>query len=373
MMLEQVITDLIVKHACVVVPDFGGFISQRMPASLDFKSGKLLPPSKSILFNRQLIISDGLLIGAYANKQAVSYDEATQEIKQRVSEWKKDLSLGNRVSIEHIGFLYLDNTGQICFEQDKFVNLLLSSYGLMNLSVTSAKTESSQEVKAIEFIDFNAVSETTNLENKEQSEPTVLAINFSKTKKLHWTRYVAAAALLPVVFYSFWIPVKTNFLQSGIISIHDFNPFNKHHSDELVLSKIEKKNIKQVKLNNVEKLIEQVQVEQAYSYEVDGNNYKTILVNTKNQEKSVSSSTSVNTTTNNLNAFFLIGNCFSIEDNAVNYTEELKAKGFDAQIVDQVNGLYRVSIGAAKSTEELENVKQEVRSKGISNFWILKK
>ena len=40
-------------------------------------------------------------------------------------------------------------------------------------------------------------------------------------------RYAAASILLPIAFYSFWIPVKTDVLQSGVISLNDFNPFYK--------------------------------------------------------------------------------------------------------------------------------------------------
>lgn len=373
MMLEQVISNLILKHACVIVPDFGGFISQRVPAVLDFKSGKMVPPSKAILFNKQLLASDGLLVGAYAKHNKISYEEASAAIKNTVINWRSELSSGNRVSLEHIGYLYLDITGQVCFEQDKFTNLLLSSYGLVNITISSTQTEDVKEATAIEFVDFNAVKEVAK---EETTEPKVIEINLVSSKKLHWTRYVAAAALLPIVFYSFWIPVKTDFLQSGILSIHDFNPFKQQQKVEFKSTTVKAEKTEAITLKDVQKEVEKAHVEETYSYEVDGSNYKTILVEKEIPEGIDASQTVTKKETiisPTQNTFFVIGNCFGVEENANNYVQEMKSKGCNAQIVDQVNGLFRVAIGAANSSVELEKIKSDVQAKGITNFWILKK
>lgn len=372
-MLEQVISNLIIKHACVIVPDFGGFISQRVPATLDYKSGKILPPSKSILFNRQLLASDGLLIGAFAAANQINYEAALQAIKQRVNTWKTELSNGGRVSIDHIGYLYMNNDGQIYFEQDKFTNLLLSSYGLNAITITS-NNEVKEETPVIEFIDFNTVQEA-ELET-ESVDAKVLEVNFSPKQKLHWTRYVAAAALLPIVFYSFWIPVKTDFLQSGVVSIHDFNPFKTQKLVEFKSTKITQEPDKKLELKDIKQQVENSHAEHVYSYEVDGNNYKSIILDEKNvsTQNAAPEARESNVVEQTLSGkYFLIGNCFSIEENAENFVNDLKSKGLQAQIVDQVNGLYRVAVGSATTTEKLEQVKQEVLAKGISNFWILKK
>ncbi len=363
MNLEKVIAQLILKHACVIVPDFGGFISQRVPAVLDFKSGKILPPSKSILFNKQLFASDGLLVGAYSQENQVSYSLATTEIAQTVATWKIKLNAGERVGLEHIGYLYTDNTGQICFEQDKFVNLLLSSYGLSAISVQKTENTYVEETQTIDFIDFNSVKTETVA---SEHEPKIIEINVPR--KLHWTRYVAAAALLPIVFYSVWIPTKTDFLQSGILSIHDFNPFKKVTNVEFKPTKITENTKRTIVLHDVDSLVKNSHAENSYSYEVDGNTYQSVLIE-KEEVKPTETVNAVRATAN----FYLIGNCFSIQTNAENFVAEMSAQGLSAEVVDNVNGLYRVAIGKANSAEEIEQVKQEVLAKGISNFWILKK
>lgn len=364
MVLEKVISQLILKHACVVVPDFGGFISQRVPSVLDFKTGKMTPPYKSVLFNKQLLTSDGLLTGAYAKEISQRYEQAAGEITAIVSGWKNELAEGKRIAIEHIGFLYLDNSGQVRFEQDKFTNLLLSSYGLPTLNVTlQAEAEKTEiENRAIDFIDFNAVK----AENTEPENTTdVLEIDFASKGKRSWIRYVAAAVLLPIAFYSFWIPVKTDFLQSGILSVHDFNPFKPHKNIEFELEKIPVEISKPILLKNVDSVVKNANVDQVYSYEVDEVTYKTIVVN-KEETVTVKKETSINKA-----GYYLIGNCFKVESNAADFVESMKAQGVNALVVDCVNGLYRVAVGAASDEKELEQVKSELREKGVSNYWLL--
>ena len=370
MNLEKVISQLILKHACVIVPDFGGFISQRTPAIIDYKSKKILPPSKSVLFNKQLLSSDGLLIGVYAKESAISYDLASVEIKTTVSSWKSKLAEGQRIAIEHIGYLYLDKAAQVCFEQDKFVNLLLSSYGLPGISISMAEEDATEEVQSINFIDFNSVKEE---KNEASDEVKVIPADFTPSRKLHWTRYVAAAALLPIAFYSFWIPVKTDFLQSGILSVHDFNPFKKQTTIEFTPTKVNTSENKIITLKDIDSIVQHSQVEKVYSYEVDGSNYQTIVLDNQETSTKVKETIISKTKLSSSTTYYVIGNCFGVQSNAENYVATMQAQGLQAEVVDQVNGLYRVAVGKAGSTNELEQVKTEIQTKGVSEYWILKK
>ena len=61
MLIEKLIGDLLLRHNCVVVPSFGGFVAKQVSAVIDYKTGVMHPPKKSLLFNKQLINNDGLL------------------------------------------------------------------------------------------------------------------------------------------------------------------------------------------------------------------------------------------------------------------------------------------------------------------------
>ena len=133
MNLESLISELLLRHNCVIIPSFGGFVAGQVPAHFDTDKGVILPPRKSLLFNKQLISNDGLLIATYAKHNHLNYDVAEFFIRDTVKKWHDKLAKGERVSIENVGFLYLDAEKNIGFEQDRYSNLLLASYGLGNV------------------------------------------------------------------------------------------------------------------------------------------------------------------------------------------------------------------------------------------------
>ena len=74
--VEELIGNLLLRNNCVIVPSFGGFVAKQTSATIDYKNGVMLPPRKSVLFNRQLVNSDGLLVSEYASANKVIYPTA---------------------------------------------------------------------------------------------------------------------------------------------------------------------------------------------------------------------------------------------------------------------------------------------------------
>ncbi|MFN5984496.1 MAG: hypothetical protein ACK479_13600 [Fluviicola sp.] len=145
--VEQLIADLLLQHNCVIVPGFGGFVAQRIPAQIDTEKGQVHPPKKSILFNRQLIANDGLLIATYAQRLGVSFEHAQSTVNALIRSWDEQLRSEVRISIDRVGILYLDAERNICFEQDRFSNLLLQSFGLTSVRFVSSEDALARESK----------------------------------------------------------------------------------------------------------------------------------------------------------------------------------------------------------------------------------
>jgi hypothetical protein len=380
--VEQLIGDLLVRHNCVIIPAFGGFVAKQTSASIDYKNGIMTPPRKSLLFNRQLINNDGLLIAELAVSNAINYNQATDTVGSLVNTWNEKLRNGERITIDKIGFLFYDQEKNICFEQDRFFNLLLESYGLETVHFLSENDVQLAQKNTIEralrveedapvqpAIVFNTEAISTNNGGTETRviEHPVL----QKNSKI-W-RYVAAACLLPIAFYSFWIPMKTPVLESGMVSMQDFNPFYKstegNYSQEksLLKSPFEKYTTLE---ESVAALPNDITI---YSYKYSEDLYIPIRLtnalpnafNAELPEDDVDSPVSVST-------YNLIIGCFGSEANAKNLVSILKSKGFSPQIVDISNGLYRVSIGAANSVNEMQKISQNAAAQGFEG-WILKK
>ena len=76
--IDKHIEQLLHEHDCVIVPDFGGFITSRKPAFYNPFTSVFFPATKKILYNKHLVFNDGLLAGSIAEKEGLSMIDAQQ-------------------------------------------------------------------------------------------------------------------------------------------------------------------------------------------------------------------------------------------------------------------------------------------------------
>jgi len=382
----EIISTLLVRHNCVVLPDFGGFVARVNPAQIDHEKGIINPPRKAILFNQQLTNSDGLLISEYALANEINYTEAQSTILGIIELWNEELKSGKRIEIDRVGELFIDINGKLSFVQDRFFNLLLSSYGLG--TVKFIPSHASEEI-------IEPVKEgKTLIERTEEQVDVTIIEHPAKGDSIKTWKYIAAAAcFIPIAFYSFWIPTKTNVLESGMISIQDFNPFAK--ISPAVYKPLDQ-NLKAEKIEGEKTLEDQINElpsdTYSYSFEFDETLFIPIKLNPKpstnvpvvstvvsSVEPIITPEIKVNNGTSNTIEFagvksglkYAIVGCFSEISNAKNYVETLKNEGFNAQFLDVNNGLYRISIESSTAADSLQSTIQRAKDKGY-NTWILK-
>lgn len=385
MLIEQLIGDLLLRHNCVVVPAFGGFVAKQASAVLDSRNGIMLPPKKSLLFNKQLINNDGLLIASFAKETGKSYNEAAAEITAQVEKWQHALNSGERITLEKVGYLFLDQEKNIGFEQDRFFNLLLQSYGLgkvhfiseediqivaqpeIRINPVEKPVTEKQEAPIIELI-----PEGISIAEPVEGEPRIIPMPERTPSRKLW-RYVAAAAFLPIAFYSYWIPMKTKVLESGVFAVQDFNPFHTEQNGTYESKNWDfKPDTNQEKPLSVDKEIASLATDiSTWSYPFDENLYMPMFV--KEVAAPETSTTASNNMATETGSFHLIVNCFGNEENAKNFVTLLKSKGLNAYVVDIKNGLHRVSAGRAANPEALSNLQKETDALQLEGTWILKK
>lgn len=401
--IEQAIGDLLLRHNCVIVPTFGGFVAEQLSAKIDYNKGVMIPPRKALLFNKQLISNDGLLINELASRKEVSFDEASNDLSAIVSEWNHRLKKGERIELDRVGILFMDAESNLCFEQDRFFNLLLASFGLDQVHFIAQKEV--EEIQA-EVISINrTIVEPILVEVEEDSVtikhlPKTLALASSKenegetakiveiapkkSKSRVW-KYVAAACFLPIAFYSIWIPTRTDVLQSGVISIKDFNPFytsaegnytKTAYSEDITFEKNTEPTL-QEQIDGLElpnDVIPYRFTEDTYVY-VDISELNSAEVaevetqNTVSPEEIIPEPIGVPVVQpNSMN--FIVG-CFGSKVNAENLVNKLKSEGLNAFILDVKGGLHRVSAGASLSDESISEIRTKAQSLGFQG-WLLK-
>jgi cell division septation protein DedD/nucleoid DNA-binding protein len=122
--------ELLFRHDCVIIPGFGAFIGNYIPARIDRSEGLFYPPARKITFNRHLTGNDGLLIGHISSQLGIGYGEARDIVSNYAESLRQNINTGTAVILDHLGTFSLNREGTIIFEPDSGANYLLSSYGL---------------------------------------------------------------------------------------------------------------------------------------------------------------------------------------------------------------------------------------------------
>ncbi|QNM85206.1 HU-CCDC81 and SPOR domain-containing protein [Polaribacter pectinis] len=172
MILANYINDLLYRYDCVIVPDFGGFVTNKIGAKINSDTNTFYPPTKQITFNSLLKHNDGLLANYIASSENISFDKASTAISLSVIKWQNELQ-SKSVEINNLGFLSLNEENQIVFEPNTAVNYLTTSFGLSSVESSSIKRY------------------------KEQVKPLIPAAKTTEKKGVPaFIKYAATAAIL---------------------------------------------------------------------------------------------------------------------------------------------------------------------------------
>ena len=349
--IEDIISSLLLRHSCVIIPNFGGFVAKTISAKLDLDRGLFLAPSKQLLFNKNLLNNDGLLISEYASLNTIEYSKSQIEIEEFVLDLKTKLNSKQAVHIDRVGTLSYDLEGNLVFEQDRYFNLLLSSYGL----------------NQVQFI-ANKEAEIIEPSIKEKKIKVKAPI-----RKINYLKYAAAACLLPLAFYSFWIPTHSGVLESGLISYKDFNPFYKKEIGTYSQQKMATQQNDVLEKNIFEEQISTSKNHRIGLYKFEEGINIPIRIEEKKIVKKIldvkieNFENKISTTY----AFEYIIGCFSNKNNALKLISKLKQVGFAAKLAGG-SPLVRVSIGGAETDLQMQTIIQKANEKGYKG-WVLKK
>lgn len=144
MNLANYISDLLYRYECVIVPKFGGFVTNNKSARIDGSSHTIFPPYKQITFNAHLTNNDGLLANYIASVDNISYECALNYIKFEIDAWREKLK-NQHLNLNGLGTFNLSGD-QLHFEPQQKVNYLTSSFGLSNVVRSEIERESPVKV-----------------------------------------------------------------------------------------------------------------------------------------------------------------------------------------------------------------------------------
>tara|TARA_B100001057_G_scaffold236868_2_gene237183 strand:+ start:33941 stop:34837 length:897 start_codon:yes stop_codon:yes gene_type:complete len=213
--VEEHIKELLFRHDCVIIPNFGGLVSNPVSSKINTVSGTIFPPSKLIVFNKNLSINDGLLINHISKKEKISVDDSKNIVFDFSKKITNSLMTERSMRLNNIGLFTLGSEDNIIFHQDIANNFDLNSFGFESFQIQ-------KKTKTKKIIDIN------------QS---------STTKKIS---YKAAAVLVPLILLSITNILLDTSTNNINIQKSDLNFFKKSKVPKLNLAenKIEKEIVK---------------------------------------------------------------------------------------------------------------------------------
>jgi len=182
MQLENYISDLLYRYECVIVPEFGAFITQHVSAKIHETTHAFCPPKKIISFNEQIKHNDGLLANYVADIEKVPFAIASKKIQKRVNALKSFLTEGETLTFDTIGDLMLNNEGKITFEPSYNLNYLTDAFGLSQVFSPVLTREETTVKREVYKEEVNAI---------EEKAP--ITISPEKRKARPYLKYAAVA------------------------------------------------------------------------------------------------------------------------------------------------------------------------------------
>jgi nucleoid DNA-binding protein len=343
MKVDKHISELLYQHNCVIVPNFGGFVTNYSAAKIHPTQHTFTPPSKNIVFNKNLSSNDGLLANRIASDSKTSYPDALSTISEFVTVTNTQLKKGEKVIINEVGTFHLDVERNIQFVPAT-TNYLIDAFGLNQFQSPAIKRESIGKRIEKEFKDRDALP--------------------AKRKKTNIKHIAIIAVLIPFIFAVLWIPLKTDLLKNSNYS--NLNPFA---SNKVAVPFVIKKAV-------APKLKVKTQAIVPITVNTDTLNTQPLAASLQNNNiahvKADTTSVAVKTVIepNSMN-FHLVTGCFQIEQNAINFVNDLKSKHIQATIIGQRNGLYVVSCGNYATRKEA-NISLAQLKNSQPNAWLMK-
>jgi len=326
MVVENYISRLLYKHDCVILPGFGGFVTDYAPAKIHPVNHTFYPPSKSILFNSKLTSDDGLLIHEISVSEKISYEQAKSDVLEFVDSCRLQIEDNGFVKLTAIGTITKNRDGNFLFEPDTSVNYLEDSYGLTNfVSPPIARKPLHRRIEQ-KFIDRKPVP----YEERKQRKAAYAYI-----------------AIIPVILIIGWLVFNTNFRnkdiqQSGILPATEQFTSGINNTNEIPAKKPK-----------------------------PGVTYSNKISEPENSDAGPSPESVFEPPKP---VYYIIGGAFQYEKNANRFAATLRSKGYNAKQAGlSRRGLHIVSyFDSSDKSEALMNL-ELIRKNDNPAAWLLKK
>ncbi|WP_455665649.1 HU domain-containing protein [Phocaeicola sp.] len=384
--LARHIEILLLENDCVIIPDFGGFIAHYQPARYIKEENLYLPPVRTIGFNPQLTINDGLLVQSYMQAYHTDFPDATRMIEKEVAELKENLYKNGYTEMHGIGMLHYNIRNTYEFHPNEDGALSPNLYGLSSFSINR-----------LEQIDSTGAAIAKELLPKPVRRKRTLRFN------RQWIGNAVAVAAAVILFFFLSVPVENTYVDKGnYASLGTDGLFEAIRSQSLATTLVtvpakpqqpQKKNGEKTAVRNNQNTLKPVAVKVEKVAKAEETAPKNAVVASLPAEQpatmvakpvaevkpapakkeAVTATTPANQVSNNKKgSYCIIVSSLATASDAQQVLNDYKQKGYNEATVIEGNGRYRLSIcrfaDKAAAYKKLNELKQ---NEAFKNAWVL--
>lgn len=236
---------LLIEHDCVIVPGLGGFIANHADAQYMSEGEHLfLPPYRTIGFNPQLQVNDGLLVQSYMMAYTTSYPLANLQMEKDLERMLLELDMKGEYVLEGIGVLKKTLNQNITFTPQQAGVLTPTLYGLYSYEMKSVQSLLKEREIRKQLQDAASSMHVTG--NPAQNQPTIHKSGVgSGEASRHWLDFGIAAAAAVLLFFCISHSALKHTSGDADTVVATFTPMTKtvHSTSSPTSSPVQKKEV----------------------------------------------------------------------------------------------------------------------------------
>lgn len=324
---RNLLPGMFLDYDCVIIPGLGGFVCNGRSAWYDEENEEMVPPSREVIFNPNLIHNDGLLAQEMMRAGDVSYSEAMKQVEDEAASMIWLLKEGKPVEIYRVGRLYTGDDGVIRFLPDDELVRVLTSFGHARIPLSKLVVKEEKKVILMK---------------------TPLRIKLARA---------AAVIAVPIAIGGAWM-LSDSSNTSTLLSV-----FPAFDSEAIISTFIPSEGSSLSDFSFDGEMIEEIDIEYA------PNEAELLLSDNELMESDVVEEEEMMAQPQI--KFLIIGGAFSIEENALNLAEILKHEGFNpTHHYQSHNNLNLVALGEFETESSARHALANARTRGRTTSWL---
>ena len=351
--IAKCISDLLYQNDAVIVPGLGAFVREMISANVNVITHQFSQPSTKLSFDVSKREDNDLLANYLSSVNNVTLEEANKLVMIFVNDCFSNLKAGKTVDLPGLGTLAFDLLQEIVFEQDESANPNPDAFGLCDFTAVPVfQSKTKEEIK-------------TEIEQQQKDKNTPMTVDKKavhqddeKPKRhLGWLWVLLAIMVLAAALF------LLNYFR--IIKI-DFNRWFGNEEPITVIVDTTKPIEKPAVLDTV--VADTLSVTDSIVNDTVGVLPDTLI--DVPQELLVEQEPVAETPVEKAK-IFIVGGCFSSEENANKLVISLKDRGYESAFVKQRGKLWDVYYGKYQTMEEAKLALKEIKENSDSKAWIM--